>query len=135
MSDLPAIVAENLRALLRQRVGDDGVSSLIKLGVANGTATRLLKGQTSVGLDLLQDVAEKLSVEPWQLLIKGLDPAALPTICGPATAPAWPFDFEPERFDALLPKEQGMVEFAARLELERIEAKRASSSKRGPLAA
>lgn len=136
VSDLPAIVAANIKAVLAHRQGEPvRVSDLIKLGFANGTAQRFMKGETSIGLDMLQRVAEKLGLEPWQLLLADLDPAALPSICGPAAAPAWPFDFEPERFDALLPKEQGMVEFAARAELERIEARRGASSKRGPLAA
>jgi hypothetical protein len=136
VSDLPAIVAANIKAVLEHRLGGPArVTDVIKLGIANGTAQRLLAGSTSVGLDLLERVAEKLGVQPWQLLLADLDPKALPVLGTPSDAPAWPFDFEPERFAALLPKEQGMVEFAARLELERIEARRGASSKQGPLAA
>lgn len=135
VSDLPAIVAANIKAVLEHRLGGPArVTDVINLGLANGTAQRLLAGETSLGVNLLQRVAEKLGVQPWQLLIEGLDPKSLPGLAGDS-GPAWPFDFEPERFEALLPKEQGMVEFAARLELERIEAKRGASSKRGSLAA
>ena len=60
---------------LRGGGGDGG-----ELGLKNGTAQRVLAGETSIGLELLAVLAEKLRVEPWQLLVPGLDPRALPSL-------------------------------------------------------
>jgi hypothetical protein len=65
------------------------VSRLIALGFSNGNAQRLLGGETSIGANLLQQVAEVFEVQPWQLLVPGLDPAEPPGLTADSTA--WPF--------------------------------------------
>lgn len=76
-------VTENVLALLLHKTGprkawQSGVSRLMSLGVALGTAKRTLEGDASLGADVLDDLARKLGVQTWQLLVPGLDPAALP---------------------------------------------------------
>lgn len=129
VDDLPASVAKNITSMLTHKLGrEPGVSDLMKLGFANGTAQRFLEGGTSVGLKLLQRVALSLGLQPWQLLTTDLDPKDLPAVVSGKSRPGWPFEFETRRYDALLPKEQGMVEHAARVELERIEQKRGGAA-------
>lgn len=72
MATARQVVAANVKALLRKRVGADGVGALIKLGIANGNASRILEG-ADIRVDTLATVAEKLGVQPWQLLQDGLD--------------------------------------------------------------
>lgn len=127
--DIKVTVRDNVIALLAHKFGEpapgkSGVSRLLKLGIANGNAQRVLKGETDFQIGLLQQLAEKFDVEAWALLVPGLDPLAKPLLVSPTQRPGWPFSFEPQRFDALLPNEQGMVEHAARVEVERIESTR-----------
>ena len=78
--DLPSILRDNVRRILALPEGKSGVGVLIELGLKNGTAQRVLAGETSIGLELLAVLAEKLRVAPWQLLVPGLDPRALPSL-------------------------------------------------------
>lgn len=108
------ILAENVAALLRHRdkMGPGarvGVSKVMKLGFANGTAQRILGAGTSIGLDLLQELASKLGVKPWQLLVPGLNPAALPGLTEDATA--WPFPLvDRSHYMALPDSDKGFVQ-------------------------
>lgn len=47
---------------------------LIARGISNGNVTRILSGTTSVGLDLLAQLARALRLAPYQLLVPELDP-------------------------------------------------------------
>lgn len=62
------ILRDNLRALLSLQPGESGVQRLIAKGIANGTAQRLLGGDTSVGLDVLDRLAALFGVPAWRLL-------------------------------------------------------------------
>lgn len=57
----------------RQFFGDE------YLGVPAETGRRALKGLKAIDLDTLDRIATGLHLQPWQLLIPGLDPANLPT--------------------------------------------------------
>ena len=88
--NLKIVVAENVRTLLGLRPDDRGATAaLIKLKISNGDATRTLKGQTSIGLDKLAELAKALKVEPWQLLVPGLDPTRMPAL--EPVSFRWPF--------------------------------------------
>jgi hypothetical protein len=78
--DLKIVIKDNVRRLLGLRDGQSGVSMLIKMGINNGNSTRILEGETSFGLDLLEKLAEKLGVQPWQLCVSGVGPGKLPAI-------------------------------------------------------
>ena len=94
--DVKKIVARNVLALLRLEPGESGATAaLIKLGIANGDATRVLQGETSLGLDKIGQIAAALKVQPWQLCSPGLDPDRLPTL--EPLSFRWPFNgIDPE---------------------------------------
>ena len=50
------------------RTNESGVQRLVNLGIPNGTAQRLLGAETSIGLDVIEQVAVVLGVAPWRLL-------------------------------------------------------------------
>lgn len=54
-----------------------------------GTAQRILSGETSVGIEILEQLATAFRVTPWQLLVPGLDARNLPGLTADETA--WPF--------------------------------------------
>lgn len=84
------VVRDNVRRLLGLAPGASGVSELMrKSGLKNGSAQRVLAGETSIGLDLLAELARSFGLQPWQLLIEGLDPDRLPQVHEPSSR--WPF--------------------------------------------
>lgn len=88
--DVKLVVRDNVRRLLGLAPGSSGVAELMRRsGLKNGSAQRVLAGETSIGLDLLADLARSFGLEPWQLLIEGLDPERLPQIHHPSSR--WPF--------------------------------------------
>lgn len=94
------------------------------LGLSHTTTQRIREGETAIRLSTLVQIATKLNIEVWQLLVPNIDPSNIPRLAPISASEVWPFDFEASRYAALLPKEQGMVEHAARIELERLEARR-----------
>lgn len=90
MDDIKAVIRDNVRRLLGLEPGDKGIAQLMrKTGFKNGTAQRVLQAETSIGVDLLAELARGLGVEAWQLLVKDLDPNNLPALHPPSTR--WPF--------------------------------------------
>lgn len=75
-TDTKIVLRDNVRELLLQKTGSAGVAALINLGVSNGNAQRVLGGVTSVGLNVVEQVAAALGVQTWQLLTPGLGAAA-----------------------------------------------------------
>lgn len=124
VKELSVIVAANVRALLGIKDGESGVGALIGKGMSNGNAQRVLEGATDFQISRVADLARMLGVEPWQMLVPGMNPADRPRLVFGDKQPGWPFDFAYERFSELRDKEKGMVEYAARSELERIEIER-----------
>lgn len=100
-------IRRNVCALIGHREGilatQVGVSKIMKLGVANGTAQRLLSSEQDISLEVLQTLADGLSVSPWQLLVPDFEPAALPTLTG-ETKP-WSFPLVDEQRYLALPRE------------------------------
>lgn len=127
MGTLRADLAANvLAALVAERpLGPrekKGYARLISKGLPNGSAQRILDADTSVGIDVVAQVAEALGLKPWQLLVPGLNPADPPEAIPKSAVVGWPIKtFTRERFAALTEFEKGMVEHAALTELERIE--------------
>lgn len=67
------IARANILLLLQKKGGElkpneTGVTRLTKMGIANGSAQRLLGDESDIQLGRIDQVAEKLGVEPWQLL-------------------------------------------------------------------
>lgn len=88
MSTAAEIVRANTRALLRLAEGESGVGRLVKAGIANGVAQRILAAE-GYNLQQLEKLAPALGVPVWMLLVEGLDPDDLPTLHQPSTR--WPF--------------------------------------------
>lgn len=128
---LSETIRDNVRSLLGIPEGASGVNALIKRGVSNGNAQRVFEGKDFL-VSRVQQLAEKLDVQPWELLVPGISRARRPQLLDEGTRPEWPFiSFAPDRLDDLDQREIGMIEHAARVELERIEADR---KRRAPLA-
>lgn len=106
------ILRTNVLAILQHRGGplrsnETGVTRLRALKIAQGTAQRLLGADTSIGIDLVQELADGLHVAAWQLLVPGLDPAKPQTLSVDPTA--WPFAKVPRRAYFDLAEEDRLV--------------------------
>jgi hypothetical protein len=113
VTDEPSIkevIKTNVLALLKHQGGafsareSSGVTRLKALGFPHGTAQRILDDTTAIGVNVLGELADKLKVEPWHLLVPGLDPAHLPTKGEPATVGRWPFHMLDEQAYFSLPE-------------------------------
>lgn len=63
------ILWENVRALMVQKYGKENINRLAadaKIGI--GSAQRIKEAKTSVGIDLVEAIADAFQVYPWQLL-------------------------------------------------------------------
>jgi hypothetical protein len=68
-----AIVSANVELLMQSKYGKRNVTALGRdTGIATGGAQRVLDPATSVGLDLLERVADKFDIDVWQLLVPNL---------------------------------------------------------------
>lgn len=74
---LRANVLARLGKLQPLRGNETGVGRLIRLGVSNGTAQRVLDPEKDLKLETLDDLARILKVRPWQLLVPEEPQAAL----------------------------------------------------------
>jgi transcriptional regulator with XRE-family HTH domain len=86
---LKKLLAGNLDRLLdadAERRGDRLTHGELaaKAGVGQGTIGRLARGEVAPAVDTLEAVAGVFSLQAWQMLIEGLDPAAPPEILLPA---------------------------------------------------
>lgn len=78
-NDSKASLWAAVQALMNKRYGRENLNQLARdAKVGNGTAMRLKTQETSVGLDILDKLAQTFDVEPWQLLTPGFDPDSLP---------------------------------------------------------
>ena len=74
-ADPKTVLWTNVLALMQHHYGRENLSKLAREAkIGPGSATRIKEQQTSVGLDVLEKVADCFGLEPWHLLIVGLDP-------------------------------------------------------------
>jgi len=78
-------LAENVKKLAVKQFGDKFQGRLIAAGIAPGNVTRILKGNTSVGLDVLDAIAKVFKVSPCHLLTANFD-VEDPPVCMPKSA-------------------------------------------------
>jgi hypothetical protein len=72
---LKKVLWENVSALMRRRYGTENLNQLARdAGFGPATSQRIKDGQTSVGLEVVQQAAEAFGLQGWQLLYPDLDP-------------------------------------------------------------
>lgn len=128
--DYRSVLRDNVRALLEVRTKEDstrkgGIQGLIALGLSHGTAQRILEGQTSIGLDVLVQVARGLGVSPWMLLVPQLNCTQLPGLTEDQSA--WPFPLvDQSAYLALTATERAFVQGGLARDINDLTAKRMS---------
>jgi transcriptional regulator with XRE-family HTH domain len=82
-------LALTVLALMQKHFGGKNLTKLAREAVGSpGNATRLLDGKTSVSVDMLDRIARRFKLEPWQLLVPDFDPSAPPKLAQP-TSPSF----------------------------------------------
>jgi len=79
--DSNATLWNNVETLMVKKYGRTnlkGFATFCKVGV--GTIQRIEAQQTSVGIAILDKIAHKFDLAPWQLLVPGLDPDNPPAL-------------------------------------------------------
>lgn len=75
------VLAENLSALMRDRPRLDTFKKIVAAGVpSNGTLDRIRRKKAGCSVDQLDALADVFDLEPWQLLIPGLQPNNPPIV-------------------------------------------------------
>jgi hypothetical protein len=81
LSDSKKLLWNSVKALMKKHYGAENLTKLskeCKIGAA--TAVRLKEAKTSVGLDIVDRIAKRFTVEPWELLVPGFNPESRPTL-------------------------------------------------------
>lgn len=77
------VLADNLRALMKARPDRSrfpDIQAASKGSLTNGTLDRIRRAEVAITLDKLGDLADAFGLAPWQLLVEGLNPEALPQL-------------------------------------------------------
>jgi Cro/C1-type HTH DNA-binding domain len=79
--DSRKVVWESVSALMKKRWGEDNLNRLAReANIGPATAARLKAQKTSVGLNVLDQIATAFDVATWQLLVPGMQPDAMPVL-------------------------------------------------------
>lgn len=81
------VLSENLRSLMAARPGLDTIRKVAAASnstLSNGKVGRIYAASHTTDIDTLQHLADVFGLEPWQLLVHGLNPAALPRLADAA---------------------------------------------------
>lgn len=79
--DLKAVLWQNVKSLMQYHWQKENLSELSRrAGVGLATCDRVKKQQTSVGTDVLEQLAQAFDLQAWHLLTPNLDPANPPVI-------------------------------------------------------
>lgn len=82
MFDPKHTLADNVGALMRHHYGRENKSRLAREAkTALGNVQRCLDRSTSVGIDVVAQIAAAFDLMPWQLLFPELDPKNPPVLC------------------------------------------------------
>jgi hypothetical protein len=82
-SELKRVLRANVRALIEKTSGplkpnESGVTRLLKLGISNGNAQRLLDEDSTVSFPTLEQVAAVFRIKPWDLVSPTLKVSEMP---------------------------------------------------------
>jgi len=104
MKNSKQILWANVLALMKRDFGRENLTTLAKKArIGPGTVTRIKEQSTSVGLDVLEQIARVFNVQPWQLLLPELDVDNLPPHPNLAV---WPFKHVSQEAYDTLPAEE-----------------------------
>lgn len=79
--NMKKILWENLVALMSSHWGEVNLNRLAReAGISPASATRIKSQETSVGLDLIEKLSGIFDIEPWQLLVPGINANNLPVL-------------------------------------------------------
>ena len=79
--DLKGVLWANVSALMQKHYGRENLTRLAReTRCGPGTASRIKACETSVGIDVLSQIAGAFKVQAWQLLVPGFDPDRPPTL-------------------------------------------------------
>ncbi|WP_137860779.1 helix-turn-helix transcriptional regulator [Variovorax sp. 3P27G3] len=108
--DSKLVLWENIATLMKAKYGRENLTRLAtEAKVGPGTVSRIKAHETSVGLDVVEAIARIFKLEPWQLLVPGLDATSLPTLS--TGSAAWPFpSLDRNAVFALPPEKRGKIE-------------------------
>jgi transcriptional regulator with XRE-family HTH domain len=78
---LQKVVGRNLAALMRHSAAYSSPKKLAaRISASKSTVERIRSGAVACQIDTLASIAKAFDVEPWQLLVPGLDPANPPML-------------------------------------------------------
>ena len=108
--DTKLVLWENVSALMKTKYGRENLTRLAAdAKIGPGTASRIKAHETSVGLDVVEAIARIFRLEPWQLLVPGMDAASPPVLA--TTRDPWPFPgIDREAVADLPPDKRGKIE-------------------------
>ena len=124
--DSKKVLWDNVSRLMDKRYGKENLTKLAKdAKMGPGSATRIKNQETSVGTDILDQLAVALEVQTWQLLVPDLDADSLPEL-----NKEWPFELiRLSQFLQLDEKARRDIENAMAGEWMRLEVKNDNQSK------
>lgn len=125
--DSKQVLWENVSALMKREFGKENLTALAKRAkIGPGTATRIKEQTTSVGIDVLDQIAVAFRVKPWHLLMPKRDSSspAKESLAGTE----WPLDkVDRAAYEALPLDERIFVQG----HLDRLIAERTEAQERG----
>lgn len=73
--DTKQIIWKNVQSLMEYKYGKDNLWQFCKfVGIGPASGTRIKECETSIGVDVLDKIAEAFDLETWHLLVPHLDP-------------------------------------------------------------
>jgi hypothetical protein len=76
-----AVLWENVQSLMLRKYHKENLWAFCKfVGIGPATGTRIKEQRTSVGMDVIEKIADKFDLQPWHLLVPNLDPANPPLV-------------------------------------------------------
>ena len=79
--DTRRVLWTNVQALMQHHWGRENLTQLAgEAGVGPATCTRIKQQQTSVGVEVVDRIAQVFHLDTWQLLVPGLDPKSPPVL-------------------------------------------------------
>jgi hypothetical protein len=76
------VLSANLQALMAARSDRNTIKKVADAvsGLSNGKVGRIYAGTHTTDIDTLQSLAEAFDLEPWQLMVEGLNPEQVPSL-------------------------------------------------------